>query len=115
MHELGIVFHIMKEVEEIAVKNNAKSIQCVTLVVGEVSSIVNDYLIDCWNWARKKVDVLKEAELKINTIKAITFCEDCKSEYETVKYGKVCPNCQSENTYLIKGNETIIKEILVKD
>lgn len=115
MHELGIVFHIMKEVEDIAVKNNVKYIDSVVLNVGEVSSIVNDYLIDCWNWARKKSEVLKDAELKINTIKAVTFCEDCKNEFETVKFGKICPRCQSENTYLIKGNETIIKEIVVKD
>ena len=32
-------------------------------------------------------------------------------EYETVTYGKICPNCGSEHTYLLKGNEFMIKEI----
>ena len=115
MHELGVVFHIIKEVEDVATANNVKSIKSVTLNIGEVSTIVCSYLEDCWNWAIKKSDVLKDTKLNINMIKAVTICEDCKKEYETVKFGKTCPYCGSENTYLKCGNETIIKEITVQD
>lgn len=115
MHELGVVFHIIKEVEDVATANNVKSIKSVTLNIGEVSTIVCSYLEDCWNWAIKKSDVLKDAKLNINVIKAVTICEDCKKKYETVKFGKTCPYCGSENTYLKCGNETIIKEIAVQD
>ena len=31
--------------------------------------------------------------------------------YETVKYGRTCPHCGSGETYLLTGNECIIKEI----
>jgi hydrogenase nickel incorporation protein HypA/HybF len=41
----------------------------------------------------------------------VTFCEDCRQEYETVKYGRICPYCRSEYTYLVQGNECTIKEI----
>lgn len=37
--------------------------------------------------------------------------DDCKSEYNTIEHGKICPNCGSEHTYLLKGNEFMIKEI----
>ena len=47
-------------------------------------------------------------------MKAVTYCEDCKKEYETVKYGKICPYCKSERTYLLRGNEVMIKEIVVE-
>lgn len=40
---------------------------------------------------------MEHARLQIETINAVTFCEDCKQEYETVKYVKICPYCQSEN------------------
>ena len=53
--------------------------------------------------------------LEIITIKAITYCEDCKKNYETIKFGKICPFCGSKYTYLLKGNETNIKEITVYD
>lgn len=115
MHELGIVFHIIKEVESIAVENNVKKIKSVTLDIGEVSTVVCSYLEDCWNWAVKKSEILQDAKLQINTIKAVTICEDCKKEYPTAQYGKTCPYCGSENTYLKCGNETIIKEILAFD
>jgi len=42
----------------------------------------------------------------------VTFCEDCKQEYETVAHGKTCPHCGSENTYLVTGNEVILKEVI---
>ena len=28
-----------------------------------------------------------------------------------MKYGKICPHCKRERTYLIQGNECTIKEI----
>ena len=39
------------------------------------------------------------------------LCEDCKGQYRTIDYGKKCPYCHSEHTYLLKGNEFNIKEI----
>ena len=47
----------------------------------------------------------------LETIPAVTWCDSCKREYETVKYGKECPYCHSGETWLLKGNECIIKEI----
>ena len=63
----------------------------------------------------KKETVLKDCKLKIEIIDAVTFCEDCKKEYPTVQYGKTCPHCGSINTYLVQGNEFMIKEIEVVD
>lgn len=111
MHELGIVFHIIKTVEEVSSENDVEGINSVVLEVGEVSGIVNSYLTDCWKWAVKKKDLLEEAELVIETIPAVTYCETCEKQYETVKYGKICPHCNSERTYLLRGNEVNIKEI----
>ena len=112
MHELGIVFHIAKQVEEIAAENQVDHISEVILQIGEVSTIIPDYLIDVWNWNAKKSTVLDGSKLTCETIHAITFCEDCKQEYGTVEHGKICPHCGSENTYLVTGNEAILKEIV---
>ena len=111
MHELGTVLYIMKTVEKLAEENQLTEIASVTLEVGEVSSILPAYLLDFWDYARKKSELLKEAELKIETIKGVTYCQDCKKTYSTVKYAKICPYCQSSNTFLVTGNEYNIKEI----
>lgn len=111
MHELSVVFHVIDQLEEVAAENDVKEIKSVTLQLGEVSTVLPYYLTDCWNWAKKKHEIMTEAELKIEKIPAVTFCEDCKQTYETVKYGKTCPHCGSGNTFLVQGNEFMIKEI----
>ncbi len=111
MHELGIVTHLAKTLDELAEENHLTKIGSVTLQVGQVSGIMTDYFVDCWNYFRGRHPLLAECELKLEKIDAWTFCEDCKQEYRTVPYGRTCPNCGSEHTYLITGNECIIKEI----
>lgn len=115
MHELGIVFHIIRNVEEVAVQNNLRRVSSVTLELGEVSGIIPSYLTDCWNWACAKNDLMRGAELMIEQIPAITYCEACDSTYCTVEHGRICPSCGSERTYLLQGNETVIKEIATPD
>ena len=115
MHELGVVFHIIKSVNKIAFENDVKRISAVSIELGEVSSVIPYYLEDCWNWAVKKETVLKDAKLIIETIPAVTYCEDCQKTYETVKYGKICPYCGSERTYLLRGNEFILKNVVAAD
>ena len=98
MHELGIIVHIAKTLDQVAAENELKKIGSVTLDIGEVSGIVPEYLI-------------AECEMKIESLPAVTICEDCQKTYETVTYGRQCPHCGSYETYLVTGNECSIKEI----
>lgn len=115
MHELGVVFHCLDQVKRIAEENQVKRVNSVTVMLGEVSTVIPYLFEDCWNWAVKKETVLKDATLKIEVIKAVTYCENCNKEYPTVEYGKTCPHCGSGRTYLLEGNEIMIKEMEVKD
>lgn len=111
MHELGVVFYVVRDVKEVALENDVKRVNSVTLQLGEVSGVVPHLLEDCWNWARKKETVMQDAKLIIEQIDAVTYCQDCGSQYATVQYAKKCPHCGSENTYLLQGTEFLIKEI----
>ena len=113
MHELGIVFYIIRDVKQVAEEHHVQHVSAVVMDIGEVSTIVPEYLTDCWRWAADKEDLLKGCELKINTLPAVTWCDDCKKEYPTVQYGKTCPFCHSRKTWLLRGNEVEIKEIEV--
>lgn len=113
MHELGIVTYVAKSATKLAAENNVKKIAEVTLEIGEVSGIVGEYLVDCWNYFRKRYPALTEATLAYETLPAVTYCEECKREYETVRYGRTCPHCGSGRTYLLVGNECSIKELKV--
>ena len=113
MHELGIVFYIIRDVKEAAEQNGVEHVSAVVMNIGEVSTIVPEYLTDCWRWAADKEEMLKGCELKILTVPAITQCDACGEQYPTVKFGKKCPHCGSDNTWLLQGNEVEIKEIEV--
>ena len=115
MHELGVVFHVIKSVNRIAEENGVSRVSAVTIELGEVSSVIPDYLLDCWKWAVSKEIVMKDAELRIEQIKAETFCEKCGKVYGTVEHGKICPYCGSDRTYLKQGNEFILKNIVAGD
>ena len=111
MHEMGIVLHVAKTLDETAKEQNLTKIGSVTLEVGEVSGIITDLFVDCWNYFKGRHPVLAESELKLVTIPAVTYCSACERTYETVKYGKECPYCHSMETWLLEGNQCYIREI----
>lgn len=111
MHEMGIVIHLAKTLDDLAEEHHITRIGSVTLSVGEVSGIVNDLFIDAWEYFKKKHPILSDSELRMEVIPAVTHCDGCGEDYETVAHGKICPHCGSKETWLIQGNECIIKEI----
>ncbi|MBR6119255.1 MAG: hydrogenase maturation nickel metallochaperone HypA [Oscillospiraceae bacterium] len=111
MHEMGIVLHLAKTLDQTAEENKLTAIGKVVLQVGEVSGIMTDLFTDAWDYFKLRHSVLKDSQLVLETIPAVTWCDHCKTSYETVKYGKICPRCGSGETWLQQGNECIIKEI----
>lgn len=111
MHELGIIVHVIRTVEEVGAENNLSEIKSVTCRIGEVSGVVPEYLTDCWSYACRNSELLKDSTLKIEIDPGVTICEDCGKTYATVQYAKVCPYCKSEATHLLSGNGFSIKEI----
>ena len=91
---------------------------CRTVSAGSVRSRcrsarcpVTDLFTDAWDYFTKKHPVLEGSQLKLETIPAVTYCDGCGKTYETVTYGRTCPYCKSTETWLVQGNECIIKEI----
>lgn len=113
MHELGIVVHVIEQVEQVAKQNNVQKVTKLTLEVGEVSSVVPSLFTDCFEWSKKKSEYLKDCELELVILEGISYCEDCEQTYKTTEYAKQCPHCGSHNTYLVTGNEITIKDLEV--
>ena len=113
MHELGVVFHVIDTIKEVAAEQDISHVESVTLRLGTVSTVIPEYLEDCWKWAVARESLMTDCRLVIEPVQAITYCEDCKEQYDTIRFGRTCPNCGSENTYLLQGDEFVIKEISV--
>ena len=111
MHELGIVVKVLEQVDEAAAQYHAQKILKVTMEVGEVSTIVPDLFTDAFNWAKKKTRFAQEAELEMIIIEGRTYCRACGETYRTTEFGKTCPHCGSDDTYLLTGDQVVIKDI----
>ncbi len=111
MHELGIVFHIVKMVEEVGEQNSLTSVSRVKLTLGEVSGVVSDYLVDCWRWTAEKNELIRGSVLEVEEAPAVTVCNACGQTYGTVEHGRTCPHCGSEDTVLLTGDQVELAEI----
>ena len=59
MHELGVTFHIMDHLEKVAKENEVEKIRKVVLELGEVSTVIESYLQNCWTVSYTHLDVYK--------------------------------------------------------
>ena len=112
MHELGIVFSAIDTLEEVGRENSLSSIASVTLELGEVSGVIDSYLLDCWRWAADRSELLRGAELLIKPAPAVTVCNACGKTYATVEHGRTCPHCGSGDTVLVTGSQIEILDVV---
>ena len=113
MHELGIVVHVINQIEKLAKEKDIKEVKELTLEVGEVSGVVKQYFVDAFEWAKKRTKYMKECKLNLVIIEGISYCEDCKETFRTTEFGKTCPKCGGGNTYLVTGRDVSIRDVKV--
>ena len=113
MHELGIVFELIKTVEKVAIEHYIDEVDTIVLQVGELSSIVPMYLEECFPAAIHDNPRFKDTKLNIEIIPGEAKCLECSNVFNVVKNKGYCPKCNSFEKELLSGREFIIKEILV--
>ncbi len=111
MHELGILFNVVRTVEDIARQNQVTRIAALVLQVGELSPVVPHYLQACYPAA---VDgtLLEGAELKIEVTPGNALCEPCQKVFNLRASRGKCPRCGRSQYEILSGQEFLIKEIL---
>jgi len=111
LHELGVVIEVVRTVEEFAKKNGVTKIDTLVLQIGELSSIIPQYVEACYPAA---VDgtLLQETKLKIEILPGNPICKKCNKVFNLIENNKKCPNCGSEDWELLCGKEFMIKEII---
>lgn len=109
MHELSIVIEVFRLVEEIAEEQGLKKINSVTVEIGELSGILEDYFRECWNVARLSSN-LENTEVKIISVSAVARCK-CGCEYNMTENNRICPKCKRTEYEITAGRDFVIKEI----
>lgn len=90
MHELGLVFEMIKRVETLAAECNITHVQKVVLAIGEISYVVPMFIREVYAPACEGT-VLEGSELEIEAIPARGKCRECRRVYDLVKFNGVCP------------------------
>lgn len=111
MHELGIVYEVIKIVDHFVVENQITKVDKIVLEIGELSQAIPRFIESCYPAAVSETDY-EETKLEIITVPAIGKCNGCGTTYGIVEHRKICPNCQAEDFSLVSGQEFNIKEIV---
>ena len=115
MHELGIVFEVVKVVEQVAVEQNLPAVDTIVLQVGELCGVIPVYLDECWPAAVDKKPYFKNTKLKLDVVPGMAKCRNCGEVFNVIANEGYCPKCNSFDKDLLSGRGFMIKEILVPE
>lgn len=115
MHELGIVFEVVKVVEQVAVEQHLPAVDTIVLQVGELCGVIPAYLDECWPAAIDKKPFFKNTKLELEVVRGMAKCQKCGEVFNVIAYEGYCPKCNSFDKDLLSGREFMIKEILVPE
>lgn len=110
MHELAITESILSIALDHAQKANATKVTDINLIIGNLSSIIDDSVSFYWEIISKDT-ICSEANLHFSRIPGRIKCLDCGNEYEIVKEFTPCTVCSSANVTIITGKEFRVDSI----
>ncbi len=111
MHELGIVYEVIKIVDHFALENQLTKVDKIVLEIGQLSQAIPRFIEECYPAAVSET-AYEETQLEIVTLPANGCCNGCNAVYNIVDHRKVCPSCGGEDFKLLSGQEFNIKEIV---
>jgi hydrogenase nickel incorporation protein HypA/HybF len=110
MHELSVVESMVSVVLRHAEKNNATQVTKINLVLGEVSSVMEDPVRFYFDVISKDT-IAEGAELSIRRTPLMARCGDCEKEFRVVDFDFTCPGCKGSETELTTGREFQVESI----
>lgn len=111
MHELGIVYEVIKIVDQFSKENNLQKVDKIILEIGQLSQAIPRFIEECYPAAVSQTPY-EDTKLEIIVLPANARCKDCSGVYNIIQYRKICPDCSGEAYDLVSGQEFNIKEIV---
>lgn len=104
MHELSVTESILDIACRHAVQAGAVSVTDIYIVMGRLSSIVDDSVQFYWEMISKDT-LCANSRLHFERVPAELQCLDCARTYPMGAELAPCPHCQSARIKVIKGDE----------
>ena len=113
MHELYATQAILEKAIQKATEENAKRITDVYLVVGEISTYVDDSVRFYWDEISKQT-IAEGATLHFRRVRAEMQCMACFTKYFPEGDEILCPNCGSSGAKILAGEEFYMEALDVE-
>ena len=114
MHELAVTEKILDIVVKHAQMNRVNKIRSITLKIGEMSDIENEWIQHYFDYLSKNT-VADGAVLKIEKTPIVLRCNKCQRNIEIGKNelgDTICPECSGKKDFsIVSGREYFIKEM----
>ncbi len=110
MHELPVTQDILRIVREHAERAGATQVTDITIVVGELSSFIDDSIQFYFDMLSPDT-IAEGAALHFKRIKTRFRCRQCGTEFEPEGRDWICPACQALGGDVIAGKEFFVESI----
>ena len=114
MHEINIVRHVMRTVEEFAAENQVTDIREIVLDIGELSLVIPEYVEEIYPVVAKGT-MFENIKLIINVVPGLAECNECNEIFNVIEHEGYCPNCGSFDKDVLSGKDFYIREIHIPE
>lgn len=113
MHELSIAIQIVEMAEEETRKAGCQQVTQIELEVGTLSGVEMEAL----EFAMQSAvlgSLAEKARVRIHQVPAMALCNQCQRTFPVEDLFTLCPDCQSYDTQLVRGNELRLKSLIAE-
>ncbi len=110
MHELPVTQSILEIALRHAREAEAARITDIHLVIGELSSIVDDSVQFYWDMISENT-IAEGARLHFRRVPIEILCQDCEQRYTPNDIDISCPSCGSVRVKILSGEEFFVEAI----
>jgi hydrogenase nickel incorporation protein HypA/HybF len=110
MHELPFAESIVEIAQRHAKGNGAHRITDIHLVIGRLSSVVDESIQFYWDIISQGT-LCEGARLHFERIPAVMECLDCGERFEVAEELTPCPRCSGMRVQMLQGDEFYVASI----
>ena len=114
MHELAVTESIVEIATRHAAQAGARRVLAINLVIGELSSIVDDSVQFYFDYLSEGTSA-QGARLVFNRVGIALVCQACGHRWEPVGADWRCPVCGAARAQAVQGREFYVDSIEVED
>ncbi|MES2220603.1 MAG: hydrogenase maturation nickel metallochaperone HypA [Acidobacteriota bacterium] len=114
MHEVGIASEILHASQAEAACRPGARLVAVTVRIGVLAGVDSDALQFAWDVMSQQAESYP-VTLRIESMPRRNRCQNCGCEFVTEMYSEPCPECSSDKSTLVSGDEMQLASVEVEE